>query len=63
MGQAQRPTCPDCGAPLTLALPADGKGKRSFRCLDCERPDPLKDPHTIGWLEGELGKTHPFKMD
>jgi tRNA(Ile2) C34 agmatinyltransferase TiaS len=63
MGQAQRPTCPDCGAFLTLALPRDGTGKRTFRCLDCERADPMKDPRAIGWLEGELGKTHPFETE
>jgi hypothetical protein len=42
MGQAERPTCPDCGAPLVLALPPDGKGKRTFQCFDCDGPDPLK---------------------
>ena len=56
MGQAERPTCPECGAPLVLALPPGGKGQRTFQCLDCERPDPMKDPQTIGWLVGELGK-------
>jgi hypothetical protein len=57
MGQAKRPTCPDCGAYLTLVLPPGGKGPRTFQCLDCEGPDPLKDPYAIGWLAGELGKT------
>ena len=57
MGQAQRPTCPDCGAYLVLALPPGGKGRRTFRCLDCERPDLLKDPYATGWLAGELGRT------
>jgi hypothetical protein len=57
MGQAQRPTCPDCGAYLTLALPPGGKGQRTFQCIDCEGPaDPIKDPQTIGWLCGELGR-------
>lgn len=28
MGQAERPTCPACGAYLTLALPPGGKGKQ-----------------------------------
>jgi hypothetical protein len=61
MGQAQRPTCPDCGAPLIMALPADGKGKRALRCVECDRPDPLKDPQTVGWLAGELGRNEPSK--
>jgi hypothetical protein len=38
MGQARQPTCPDCGAYLTLALPPGGKGRRTFQCLDCEGP-------------------------
>jgi hypothetical protein len=40
-----------------------GKGKRTFQCLDCQRPDPLQNPQTTGWLEGELGKAHPFKTE
>jgi hypothetical protein len=56
MGQAQRPTCPDCGAYLTLALPSGADGPRTFQCLDCEGPDPINSPHAIGWLAGELGK-------
>lgn len=59
MGQAKRPTCTDCGAYLTLALPPGGKGQRTFQCLDCEGPDPLRNPHAIGWLAGELGRTTP----
>jgi hypothetical protein len=41
MGQSKRPTCPECGAFLTLALPPGGKGQRTFQCLDCnhDRPD------------------------
>jgi hypothetical protein len=54
MGQAERPTCPHCGAYLTLALPPGGKGKRTFQCFDCDRPDPLKSDEVIGWLKGEL---------
>jgi hypothetical protein len=58
MGQATRPSCPDCGAYLTLVLPPGGKGQRTFQCIDCEAPadDPIKDPQTIGWLAGELGR-------
>jgi hypothetical protein len=53
MGQAERPTCPHCGAHLILALPP-GKGRRTFQCFDCERPDPLKTDQATGWLQGEL---------
>src|SRR6185437_715880 len=56
MGQAHRPTCPDCGAYLTLALPPGADGPRTFQCLDGEGPDPINSPHAIGWLAGELGK-------
>jgi hypothetical protein len=54
MGQAERPTCPDCGAFLILMLPPGGEGGRTFQCLDCERPDPLKTEQAKGWLMGEL---------
>ena len=54
MGQAQRPTCPGCGAYLTLALPPGGKGKRTFQCFDCDGPDPLKTDKARGWLKSEL---------
>src|ERR1700733_13940313 len=57
MGQARRPTCPDCGAYLTLALPPGGEGPRTFQCLHCEGPGPLKGPYAAGWLAGELGRT------
>jgi hypothetical protein len=53
MGQAERPTCPGCGAFLLLALPPGGKGQRTFQCLDCERPDPLKSD-ALKWLSSEL---------
>jgi hypothetical protein len=56
MGQSKRPTCPECGAFLTLALPPGGKGQRTFQCLDCnhDRPDPITTDDMIGWLNGEL---------
>ena len=54
MGQAQRPTCPECGAFLILALPPGGKGPCAFQCLDCERPGPLKTEQAKGWLNSEL---------
>jgi hypothetical protein len=47
MGQAERPTCPKCGAYLILALPPGGKGQRTFQCFDCDGPDPLKTERAI----------------
>jgi hypothetical protein len=54
MGKAEGPICPNCGALLILALPPDGKGKRTFQCFDCDRPDPLKTDRMVGWLKSEL---------
>jgi len=54
MGQAERPTCPHCGAFLILALPPGGKGQRTFQCFDCDGPDPLKTEMVTGWLKSEL---------
>ena len=54
MGQAKRPTCPECGAFLILALPPGGQGKRTLQCLDCDRPDPLMSEAAMGWLKSEL---------
>jgi predicted RNA-binding Zn-ribbon protein involved in translation (DUF1610 family) len=54
MGQAKRPTCPDCGADLILALPPGGDGQRTFQCFECGRPDPLRTEKVIGWIKGEL---------
>ena len=54
MGRAKRPTCPNCGADLFLALPPDGKGQRKPQCFDCDGPDPLKTEQATGWLKSEL---------
>jgi hypothetical protein len=53
MGQAERPTCPNCGAFFILALPPGGNGPRTFQCMECDRPDPLKSD-SLKWLAGEL---------
>jgi hypothetical protein len=42
------------GAFLILALPRGGKGLRTFQCIDCERPDPVKTEHGLGWLKNDL---------
>ena len=54
MGQAERATCPKCGAHLILALPPGGEGRRTFRCENCEPGDPLKSDKASGWIRGEL---------
>jgi hypothetical protein len=54
MGQAERPTCPHCGAYLILALPPGGSKKRTFQCFECDDLDPLKTDKVVGWLKGEL---------
>src|SRR5437762_5698214 len=50
MGQAERPTCPHCGAFLILALPPGGEGQRRFQCFECDGLDPLKTDKVLGWL-------------
>jgi hypothetical protein len=52
-GQAPRLIC-SCGSFLILALPPGGKGRRTFHCLDCQRPNLLKTDQATGWLKGEL---------
>jgi len=54
MGRTERPTCPGCGAFLILALPPGGEGRRTWQCIDCDRPDPLKADAVMGWLKSEL---------
>jgi hypothetical protein len=55
MGQLfQKRDCPTCGKPMVMALPPGGKGPRALRCIEC---DPLSDEKTMGWMEGELGRT------
>jgi len=47
----QRPVCPGCRRPMTLELQPGGKSPRSFQCLDCQRPDPLKSPALASMLD------------
>jgi tRNA(Ile2) C34 agmatinyltransferase TiaS len=56
MPQVDRPICPRCHSQMILALPPGGKGRRTFQCFDCDRPDPLRSEGAKGWLQGEL---HP----
>jgi hypothetical protein len=46
--------CPKCGSPMSPALAPGDKGRRSLRCEQCERPDPLTAGDVAGWLKGEL---------
>jgi hypothetical protein len=39
---------------MSLALAPGGKGPRSLRCEQCDRPDPLKADDVAGWFKGEL---------
>jgi hypothetical protein len=39
---------------LILALPSGGEGQRTFQCLECDGPDPMKTDQATGWLKGEL---------
>jgi CheY-like chemotaxis protein len=50
------PICRKCKRLMKFALPPGGRGQRSYRCLECERPDPMKSEDAQGWLQGELGK-------
>jgi hypothetical protein len=54
MGQAERATCPKCGAILKLALPSGGERRRAFRCEKCDPADPLKSDKASGWIRSEL---------
>ncbi|WP_298256902.1 hypothetical protein [Bradyrhizobium sp.] len=49
--------CPRCGRKMDAALPPGGNGKRTWRCFDCDRPDPLTSETTQAWLKGELAAT------
>jgi hypothetical protein len=55
MGQLdQTKPCPLCGSTMVLAIPPRGKGPRTLKCFECDRPDPLKSDKAIGWLQGDL---------
>ena len=55
MPTEQIPICSTCRRPKTLELQPGGKGPRTFQCLECERPDPLKS----GALDALLGALKP----
>jgi len=41
MQKSASPICPTCLRPKTLELQPGGKVPQTFRCLDCDGPDPL----------------------
>lgn len=46
--------CPKCGRPVKLMLPVGGKGPRTYQCIHCDRPDPMKSPEVKGLLKALL---------
>ena len=46
--------CPKCGKPTKLMLQPGGKGPRTYQCIDCDRPDPLKSPEVKSLLKAFL---------
>jgi len=45
--------CKTCGHPTKLMLPPDGNGPRTFQCIHCDWPDPLKSP-MAKWADSPL---------
>ncbi|MBV9530796.1 MAG: hypothetical protein JO283_06940 [Bradyrhizobium sp.] len=56
VGQSAINNCPICNKPMEFLLPPGGAGPRTFRCLDCDRPDPLQSERVKRWVESELGR-------
>lgn len=46
--------CPKCGKPLKLMLPPGGEGPRTYQCIHCDRPDPIKSPQLKKLIKGLL---------
>ena len=46
------PRCLKCGKPMSFMLVKTGG--RKFRCIDCDVPDPLKEPEIKNLLSSEL---------
>lgn len=46
--------CPKCGKPVKLMLPPGGKGPRTYQCIHCDRPDPIKSPQVKNLLDALL---------
>lgn len=39
---------------MKLMLPPGGNGPRTYQCIHCDRPDPLKSPDVQKLLDGLL---------
>jgi hypothetical protein len=65
MGQAERPTCPDCGAYLMLALPPGGKGPRTFQCFRLRPPRSPENGSSNGLAKGRAtpAKVKQYRFD
>ncbi|MHC2626366.1 hypothetical protein ACVIW2_008398 [Bradyrhizobium huanghuaihaiense] len=46
--------CPKCHQPMSYALQPGGKPPRTWRCLECEMPDPLTSPELKALMNGLL---------
>jgi hypothetical protein len=46
--------CPKCQKPMMFALQPGGKTPRTWRCLDCEMPDPITSPEVQALINGLL---------
>lgn len=46
--------CAKCGQPTKLMLPLGGKGPRTYQCIHCDRPDPLKSAEIRNLIDGLL---------
>jgi hypothetical protein len=47
-GTQNRPVCRNCQRFKTFELQPGGKTPRTFQCIHCDRPDPLKSPLVVG---------------
>lgn len=52
---ADQRICKTCGRPTKLMLPPGGDGPRTYQCIRCDRPDPLKTS-LAKWAESPLAK-------
>jgi hypothetical protein len=44
------PVCPICRRPMRLELQPSGKLPRTFHCLNCDQPDPMKSASVSGLI-------------
>jgi hypothetical protein len=51
MTKADRPVCPRCKVPMILAPPTVGNEPLQFKCVACDRLDPLKSEEVLRWSQ------------